>query len=156
MTSEEGRKTIDAVAGHPVFNGFDRAFIAAICSKAGEPTFGVEDMLAVEGTTAELLYVVLEGKVALEIGAADRPRLTVQTVGPGEVLGWSWLVPPHHWRFDARALKATRAIALDGNVLRHTLSTHPTWGFQFMVRFMPVLAERLENTRIQLLDIHGR
>jgi CRP-like cAMP-binding protein len=155
MTAEAERKLIEQVAGHPFFHGFDRAFITAICSKAAERTFDVEEMLAVEGTSAELLYVVLEGKVALEIGASDRPRLTVETVGPGEVVGWSWLVPPHRWRFDARALKSTRVIALDAEVLRRTLSAHPTWGFQFMVRFMPVLAERLENTRIQLLDTYG-
>jgi CRP/FNR family transcriptional regulator, cyclic AMP receptor protein len=156
MTADPERKIVDEVAAHPFFHGLDRGFISAICSKAVEHRFGVEEMLAFEGTSAEILYVVLEGKVALEIGAADRPRLTVQTVGPGEVLGWSWLVPPHHWRFDARALKPTRAIALDGGVLRHTMSSHPAWGYQFMVRFMPILAERLENTRIQLLDIHGR
>jgi CRP-like cAMP-binding protein len=80
----------------------------------------------------------------------------VQTVGPGEVVGWSWLVPPHRWRFDARALKASHVIALDGDVVRRALRAHPAWGFQFMVRFMPVLAERLENTRVQLLDIYAR
>jgi CRP/FNR family transcriptional regulator, cyclic AMP receptor protein len=155
MTKGASARIVEEVAGHPFFQGFDAAFVKAVCAKAEEREFAVEEMLAVEGAPAEILYVVLEGKVALEVGASDRPRLTVQTVGPGEVLGWSWLVPPHHWRFDARAVKPTRVVVLDGGVLRHTLSTHPTWGYQFMVRFMPVLAERLENTRVQLLDIHG-
>jgi CRP/FNR family transcriptional regulator, cyclic AMP receptor protein len=141
---------------HPFFDGFDSAFVHAICVKGVESRFEVDDLLAREGTEAGLFYVVLEGKIALEIGSGDRPLLTVQTVGPGEVLGWSWLVPPHRWRFDARAVKPSRAIALDAEVLRRTLRSHPTWGFQFMVRFMPVLAERLENTRVQLLDIHAR
>jgi CRP/FNR family transcriptional regulator, cyclic AMP receptor protein len=156
MTPATEAKIVDEVASHPFFHGFDAAFVEAMCAKAVEHRYAVEEMLAVEGTPAEILYVVLEGKVALEVGASDRPRLTVQTVGPGEVLGWSWLVPPHHWRFDARAVKPTRVVVLDGGVLRHILSTHPKWGYQFMVRFMPVLAERLENTRVQLLDIHGR
>jgi CRP/FNR family transcriptional regulator, cyclic AMP receptor protein len=156
MKRDTDPRIVEEVASHPFFHGFDAAFVQAACASATEHQFAVEDMLAVEGTPADTLYVVLEGKVALEVGASDRARLTVQTVGPGEVLGWSWLVPPHHWRFDARAVKPTRAVALDGGVLRHTLSTHPTWGYQFMVRFMPVLAERLENTRVQLLDIHGR
>lgn len=156
MTKVSKAEIVEEVANHPFFHGFEPAFVKAVCSKAVEHVFAVEEMLAVEGAPAEILYVVLEGKVALEVGASDRPRLTVQTVGPGEVLGWSWLVPPHHWRFDARALKPTRVVVLDGPVLRRTLSTHPAWGYQFMVRFMPVLAERLENTRVQLLDIHGR
>ncbi len=156
MTSTSSGDLAAALQQHPFFEGFEPAFVHAISAKASEVRFDVDEMLAKEGTEAELLYAVLEGKVALEIGASARAPLTVQTVGPGEVLGWSWLVPPHRWRFDARAVKATRAIALDAEVLRRTLKSHPTWGFQFMVRFMPVLAERLENTRVQLLDIHAR
>jgi CRP/FNR family transcriptional regulator, cyclic AMP receptor protein len=156
MTATPGGDLAPTLLKHPFFEGFEPEFVHAISAKAVEERFDVDDLLAKEGTEATLLYAVLEGKVALEIGSADRPNLTVQTVGPGEVLGWSWLVPPHRWRFDARAVKPSRAIALDAEVLRRTLRSHPTWGFQFMVRFMPVLAERLENTRIQLLDIHAR
>ncbi len=156
MTDETDPNVVEAVREHPFFHGFDPEFVHAICRQAVERHFAAEDLLAKEGSVAEVFYVVLEGKVALEIGAADNPHLTVQTVGPGEVLGWSWLVPPHRWRFDARALKPTRATALHAEVLRRTLAGHPAWGYQFLVRFMPVLAERLENTRIQLLDIHAR
>ena len=156
MSTSAESEIAQTLLKHPFFEGFEPAFVHAISAKGVETRFGVDDLLAREGTEAELFYVVLEGKVALEIGSGDRPLLTVQTVGPGEVLGWSWLVPPHRWRFDARAVKPSRVVALDAEVLRRTLRTHPTWGFQFMVRFMPVLAERLENTRVQLLDIHAR
>lgn len=156
MTARPDPAIVEAIRTHPFFDGFDAALVHAVAEKAEERRFAVDDLLATEGTPAEVLYLVHEGKVALEIGASDRPHLTVETVGPGEVLGWSWLVPPHRWRFDARALKATRTTVLDGEVLRRTLAHHPTWGYLFLVRFMPVLADRLENTRVQLLDIHAR
>ncbi len=156
MTEPRASALAEALRNHPFFAGFDTAFVRAISAKASDQRFDVDEYLAREGTEAGLLYAVIEGKIALEIGSADRPHLTVQTVGPGEVLGWSWLVPPHRWRFDARAVKPSHAIALNGDVLRRTLRTHPKWGYEFMVRFMPVLAERLENTRVQLLDIHAR
>ncbi len=156
MAGNVDRKLVRAVRAHPFFAGLTPAFVRAACRNAEERRFETDELLAKEGTPARILYVVLEGKIALEVGAADHPVLTVQTVGPGEVLGWSWLVPPHLWRFDARAVKPSRVVRLDGTHLSETLRRHPTWGYQFLVRFMPVLAERLENTRIQLLDIHAQ
>jgi CRP/FNR family transcriptional regulator, cyclic AMP receptor protein len=156
MTASGDSELLSALTKHPFFEGFEAEFLRAIGVRANDRRFGVDELLAKEGTEADLFYAVLEGKVALEIGSGDRPVLTVQTVGPGEVVGWSWLVPPHRWRFDARALKPTHVVELDGDVVRRVLRQHPAWGFQFMVRFMPVLAERLENTRVQLLDIYAR
>lgn len=156
MRSESGRGVLHEIASHPFFHGMGREFVQAVSADAEERSFAPDDMLATEGSVADVLYLVIEGKVALELGAADRPPITVQTVGAGELVGWSWLIPPHRWRFSVRAVKPTRVVLLDGSVVRRTLHAHPEWGYQFLVKFMPVLAERLENTRIQLLDIYGR
>ena len=156
MTNEENPRIVERIREHPFFRGFDEEFVESACADAVERRFWAAEILFREGSPAKNLFVVLEGKVGLEVGSSDRPELTVQTVGPGEVIGWSWLVPPHRWRFDARALKPTLMVALDAEHLRHTLSRRPEWGYQFMIRFLPVLAERLENTRIQLLDLHAR
>ncbi len=146
----------DEIANHPLFAGLDPELGRSAAATAQERDFAAGDLLAREGTTADTLLLVLRGKVALEVGAADRPTLTVQTVGPWEGVGWSWFVPPFRWRFDARAVKPTHAVVLNGPALREILSRHPSWGFAFLVRFLPLIAERLENTRIQLLDIHAR
>ncbi len=156
MNPEVNHKVVREIASHPFFHGMSREFVETIAVEGEERLFVADDMIASEGGEADVLYLVLEGKVALELEAADRPPITVQTVGPGELVGWSWLVPPHRWRFNVRALKRTRLVALDGGIIRRTLHARPDWGFEFMVRFMPLLAERLENTRIQLLDIYGR
>ena len=156
MSSRTTEDFREAVRRHPFLEGLDPAFLDEMVRLGVERRFRVDEHLAREGAPANVLYILLEGKVALEVGAADHPALTVQTVGAGEVLGWSWLVAPHRWRFDARAVKPVHAVEIAGGALRRLLSEHPDWGYQFLLRFLPVLAERLENTRIQLLDIHAR
>ncbi len=154
--SEISEEVREAIGRHPFFAGLDPAFVREAAVGAEPRTFGPGTLVAREGTPAETFVLVVAGKIALEVGAPDRPTLTVQTIGPGEVLGWSWLLPPHRWRFDARAVKETHVLALRGDRLRPALAAHPAWGFEFLRRFVPVLAERLENTRVQLVDLHAR
>ncbi|HYA57551.1 MAG TPA: cyclic nucleotide-binding domain-containing protein [Thermoplasmata archaeon] len=144
------------VLEHPFFSGMDPQLAKPIVAKAVERLYSAGEVLAEEGTPCEEFFLVYEGKVGLEVGAADRPRLTVQTVGWGELVGWSWLVPPYEWRFEARAVKPTRVVVLDAPTVRQALEANPGLGYQFLLRLLPVVAERLENARVQLLDIHGR
>lgn len=154
--SPTGSDTIaDRLMTHPLFIGIDPTLVHAMAGKAEERTYEEGEMLVRVGRPAEEFFLVFEGKVALEIGASDRPGITVETLGRGEILGWSWLVPPYRWRFDARAVKSTKVIAINAAAARYALAAHPAIGYQFLLKFLPVLAERLENTRVQLLDIHG-
>ena len=140
---------------HPFFQGLDPQLVHAAARLARERRFDTGEMLVRDGDPAEWFFLIFQGKLALEVATPEKPHLTIQTIGPGEVLGWSWLVPPYLWRFDARALKPTRVLAIDGAAFRHTLATHPEHGYQFLVRLLPIIAQRLENTQIQLLDIHA-
>ena len=143
------------VADHPFFQGLDSQLIQEAARLARERRFDTGEMIVRDGDPAASFYLVYHGKVALEVASAEKPHLTIQTVGPGEVLGWSWLVPPYLWRLDARALKPTQVLAIDGKAFREALAVHPEQGYQFLVRLLPIIAQRLENTQIQLLDIHG-
>lgn len=142
-------------ATHPFLEGFDTEFLAAASEGAEALELPPEAMIFHSGERARHLYLMLEGKVALEIEAPDHPRITIQTIGPREVLGWSWLVPPYTWPVDARVLKPTRVIALDAGVLERYLEAHPDVGYRFLRRLIPVIAKRLDEARIQLVDIHG-
>jgi CRP/FNR family transcriptional regulator, cyclic AMP receptor protein len=143
------------VADHPFFEGLGAELASAAEDLAKEQRFDTGEVVVSDGDPATTFFLVFQGKVALEVGTPEKPHLTIQTVGPGEVLGWSWLVPPYLWRFDARALKPTHVLAIDGAAFREVLSARPDQGYRFLVRLLPIIAERLENTRIQLLDIHG-
>lgn len=143
------------VADHPFFQGLGPELAKAAGDLAREIRFDTGEMIVRDGDPASSFYLVFYGKVALEIASAEKPHLTIQTVGPGEVLGWSWLVPPFLWRLDARALKPTQVLAIDGPPFREVLATQPEQGYRFLVKLLPIIAQRLENTQIQLLDIHG-
>jgi CRP-like cAMP-binding protein len=77
--------------------------------------------------------------------------IVIQTLGPGEVLGWSWLLPPHEFHYSARALEATEVVALDGRALRSRCDQDHDLGYEMMKRFALVIVQRLAATRARLL-----
>jgi CRP/FNR family cyclic AMP-dependent transcriptional regulator len=145
----------ERLVDHPFLRGLDGAFVHRIAAGSRRRTFEAGEEVVREGAPARELLLIVSGKVALELGAADRPRRVIQTVGPGEVLGWSWLVAPERWRFDARAVKPTVAHDLDARVVREAMEADPAHGFPLLLRLLAVVGERLENTRLQLMDLHG-
>jgi len=155
MSSAPHRELASRIAEHPFFQGMNREFIELLARNATEQSYGTGDLLIREGEPANEFLLLTHGKVALEVVAPDQPRLTIQTIGPGEALGWSWITAPYRWRLDGRALKPTKAIALEAPILREALESRPSDGYQFLLRLLPVIGQRLENTRMQLLDIHG-
>jgi CRP/FNR family transcriptional regulator, cyclic AMP receptor protein len=109
-----------------------------------------------EGESADTFYVIRNGRVQVETFSPEHGPIIIQTEAEGEVLGWSWLVPPYHWRFDARATEQVRVIAIDGKCLREKCEEDHNLGYELMKRFALIIAERLEATRLQLLDVYGK
>lgn len=149
--------TVDAarLASHPFFRGWEGVLLDRLAPTVIERTYGPGDRLLQEGDLADRFFLILEGKVALEIVLPDRPVVTVQTLGAGEVMGWSWLLPPQHWQLDARAVKTSRTLEVPAAAILDALAAHPAEGYRFLLRLLPVISERLDHTRIQLLDLHG-
>ena len=139
---------------HPFLKGLKPEYLKLIVGCASNVRFNAGQHLFREGEEANQFYMIRRGKVALEIFAPERGPITVQTVGEGDVLGWSWLIPPYRWRFDARALELTQAIALDGKCLRTKSEEDHALGYELLKRFSSIIVERLEATRLQLLDIY--
>jgi len=73
----------------------------------------------------------------------------------GEILGVSWVIPPYRWTYDARALDLLRAIAIDAACLRQKREADHDLGYEMMKRFLPILVQRLQATRLQILDVYG-
>ena len=139
---------------HPFFNGMTNEAMDQIVGCGRNIVFKKDSFLAREGKAADQFYVIRSGKVAVEIHATGK-NLCVQTAGQGEVVGWSWLFPPHQWTFDVRAIEETHVIALDGKCLRNKCEADPKLGYALMKRFAGILVQRLSATRMQLLDIYG-
>ncbi len=108
-----------------------------------------------EGEAADQFYIIRHGKVALEMAPPNKPPIIIDTVDSGHVLGWSWLTPPYTWHFDAHALTLVRAITLDGKCLRTKIEQDHELGFELYQRFFAVVTERLQHTRMQLMDVYG-
>jgi CRP-like cAMP-binding protein len=108
-----------------------------------------------EGEEANEFYLIRAGKVALEIFAPQRKPIMLATLDEGEVLGWSWLLPPYQWRFHAHAIETVRAIALDGKCLRTKCEENHDLGYEILKRFAQIMEQRLEATRFQLLDVYA-
>ncbi len=140
---------------HPFLEGFDDDFLASASENAKVAEFQTDEMVFREGEMADRFYLVLEGKIALEIEATDLPRITIQTVDSKQVMGWAWLVPPYRWPVDARALKPSRCIVLDAFALHRYFKSHCDTGYRFVVRLLPVLAKRLDDARFQLVNLYG-
>jgi CRP/FNR family cyclic AMP-dependent transcriptional regulator len=143
------------LAEHPFLKGLEPRFIQLIVGCASNMRFNADEFLFREGQEASRFYIIRHGKVAIELGAAQRGTINIQTVGEGEILGWSWLIPPYFWHFDARAVELTRVIALDGKCLRAKCEEDHQLGYEFLKRFSHIIAQRLEATRLQLLDLYG-
>lgn len=145
----------DLLANHPFFAGLTDDDLDLVAGCGENVVFAAGTTIVREGAPADRFYVLRTGRVAVEVHAPHRPPLVVATVGPGEVLGWSWLFPPYRWRFDVTAIEPTRAVALDGVCLRGKCDADPRLGYLLTQRFARVLTERLESTRLQLLDLYG-
>jgi CRP-like cAMP-binding protein len=143
------------LAEHLFFKELAPEYHQIIAGCASNVRFDAGQFIFHEGEAADRFYVIRHGKVALEIQIPGRGTMTIQTIGAGEILGWSWLIPPYRWRFDARSIELTRAIALDGACLRGKCEQDHDLGYELMKRFAHIMMERLQATRLQILDVYG-
>jgi CRP-like cAMP-binding protein len=150
------QKDIEAlVAEHSFFKDFAPEYRALIAGCGKNVHFDAGQLLTRAGDPANQFFAVRHGRASIEIHSAGRGPLMLQTVEAGEVVGWSWLFPPYRWNFDVRAVEEVRAISFDGECLRGKCDRDPAMGYDFMKRFARVFMERLEATRLQLLDLYG-
>ncbi len=143
------------VKEHPFFAGLEEGFCKLVCGCAKNVRFEAGHYVFHEGQAADQLYLLRHGRVALEVMVPGRGPVTFQTLGAGEIVGVSWLIPPYRWTYDAKALELTRAIAMDATCLRRKCEEDHDLGYELMKRFVPILIERLHGTRLQMLDVYG-
>jgi CRP-like cAMP-binding protein len=149
-------KTVEnVIAGHPFLAGFKPAHMHLLVDSAMRVRFETGELIFREGDPANRFYLVEEGRVSLESQLRDEGPVAVQVIGPGEVLGWSWLFPPYYWQFDARALEPTTALFFYGTRLREQCEQDHAFGYEMMKRMTQVVIHRLQATRKQLLSKRG-
>ena len=143
------------VAAVPALSGLAPAHVELIAGCAQNTRYDAGNYLFREGDAADQFYVVRQGAVALEIHVPAREAVIIETLHTGDLVGWSWLFPPYRWSFDARAIEPVAAIAFDGACLRGKCQTDHDLGYELMQRIAQVIIERLQATRLRLLDVYG-
>jgi CRP-like cAMP-binding protein len=143
------------LAEHPFFKGLQEEYFSLVVGCASNVRFDAGKMILREGEEANHFYLIRAGKVSLQLMTPNRGPIIIETLDEGDILGWSWLVPPYTWHFDAKALELTRMIALDGKCLRNKCESDRNLGYELLKRFGDIIIKRLESTQLQLLDIYG-
>ena len=139
---------------HPFFAGLDPATLELAAGCAVNVHFKPGALLFREGDPADVFYVLRHGRVAIQMRTPTEDVL-LDTAHEGDVVGWSWLVPPYRWTFDAVATEETSVVSIDGACLRGKCEADHELGYQLMRRFAATAAQRLQATRLQLLDVYG-
>lgn len=141
------------VASQPLFAG-EPQVAALIAGCARMVAYERDETIFREGGQADHLYLVRRGRVALEL-ASPRGPLIIETLQPGQVLGWSWLFPPYRWSLDARAIEPVGAIAVEAACLRAKADAEPAFGYELMKRLSVPIVTQLHATQVRLLDLYG-
>jgi CRP/FNR family cyclic AMP-dependent transcriptional regulator len=143
------------IADHPFWKGLNPHYFPLLNECASEERFGLQQQIFQEGSDANHFYLIHAGRVALETFVPGRGVVTIQTIGAGEALGWSSLFPPYRWHFSARSIDATAVVALDARALRAKAQENHDFGYDITTRIAQVMLQRLQATRMQLLDFYA-
>jgi CRP-like cAMP-binding protein len=147
-------KTIEPfLEQHPFLRGLSPEHVRILAATAHGVELRPGQLLFREGDPADAFYLIQEGAIALETHEPGHPAVHVQTLGGGEVIGWSWLFPPFSWHFSARAIEPTRAFVCSGARLLVTCEENHDFGYEMMKRVSQIVIRRLQATRKHLLDV---
>ncbi len=139
---------------HDFLKGLSEEHARIIVSCAKNVRFQTDEFLIREGGEANTFYLLRVGHVALEVHVPGRGALQMESVGPGDVLGLSWLVPPYRVHLDARAVEPVVALAFDGACLRGKIDEDHDLGYELVRRLYEKTCQRLEHVRLQRLDVY--
>lgn len=141
---------------HPFLTGLADVHLNRVAGCAHHRRFKTDQYLFREDGAADEFYLILAGRVVLEAHVPGRAPIVFSTMGPEEIVGISWLLPPYRWTFDARALEPVRALGIDVACLRAQCEADHELGYAVMQGLLPTLVKRLHATRVQMFDVYGQ
>jgi len=136
------------IAQNPFFENLSEPYLALISSHATSCSYGAQQRVFQQDAAADAFFIVRQGSVALEVPAVSGTPLNLQTVRDGQVLGWSWLIPPYRWLFDARAIEPSTLVVVDGKKMRAACDEDPQLGYDLLRRFAGLMSARLNTARL--------
>ena len=148
--------TVENIIGtHPFWKELNPHYFHILRECAVYSRFGVGQCIFEAGSDAEHFYLIHNGYVVLETLMPGKGRVTLQAIGPGEALGWSWLFPPYRWHFSARSTEVTDAVCFGARALRDYAEENHDFGYDLAMRVVRIVLERLQAARSLLADFDG-
>ncbi len=145
----------DLLAAHPFLHGLQDDQLARLSAWSHKSQFHAGARIFSEGGRADRFWLIRDGRISLDAHVPGRGPVVIETLGPGTVLGWSWMFPPYQWHFGATAVEPTYTVEMDGPGVRRLCDSDPELGYAVTRRFTQVVVERLQATRVRLLDLYG-
>ena len=145
------KKIEKLLAEQSFFSDFSREDRSFLAGTAREQTLDKNAILFNQRTPAREFYLVLSGLISLKVPAIEGPELVLQKVGAGSVLGWSWLIAPYQWSFQAEADEDSELLVFDGQVILARCEAEPTFGYEVLKRFSTLMSERLAYSRERMM-----
>src|SRR5215475_8044199 len=143
------------VALHPFLAGMNHEQLALLTDCAMPVHAKTGQIIFQEGEMANRFYLIESGKVVLESSGGHGDPMLVDTIGAGDLLGWSWMFPPYVWHFTARATEPTDAIFFYGTILREYCERDHSLGYELFKRMSAVMVKRLQGARENMLAFHA-
>lgn len=134
------------------FSGLPPEVVTFLASHASRLSIGKDEVLFSHGEPAIHFYLLLDGHISIEIPAIQGPPLQVQTLSAGDVLGWSWLIPPYAMSFQARAVEPTEVLEFDGESIRERCEQDTAFGYMMIKHFACLMSERMNAARRKVMD----
>ena len=144
----------DLLAAHPFLAGMTQTQLERLSPWAHRSLLHEGKRIFSEGSKAERFWLIRDGKVSLDAQTPDGETVVLEELGPGTVLGWSWLFPPYKWHLGATAVEQTLTVEMDGPGIRRLCEEDPEIGAELYRRFIQVVVDRLQATRQRLLSNH--
>ncbi|HLV71312.1 MAG TPA: Crp/Fnr family transcriptional regulator [Vulgatibacteraceae bacterium] len=152
MTRVTGMTVAD-LGREPFLRGMRGADLARLATAARPVEIPAGRRILTESAPAENFWLVREGTVDLDLKLPGQGTTVIDTLGPGMVLGWSWMFRPYRWRFGAVARTRVEAVEFDGRLVRTLSAVDPSLGYELTRRFAEVMAERLQSARLRMADL---
>jgi CRP-like cAMP-binding protein len=142
----------ELLAATPFFAGLERTYLEYLAEHARPRSLAADAVVFAYGDEARHFYLVTEGRVTVEVAAIEGPALELQSLGPGAVLGWSWLIPPYRWSFQARAAAPSAVLEFDGARILARCERDAAFGYELVKRFSALMSERLHFSRRKMME----
>ncbi|ESS73817.1 cyclic nucleotide-binding protein [Methyloglobulus morosus KoM1] len=143
---------VEYLSAHEFFSGLSEETLKYLCEYSSEFAIKKGQILFQQGENADKFYVVRNGRIAIQMPAIIGPSLEIQTLGKDQVLGWSWLISPYKWNFQAMPEEDSELLMFDGTTILARCEKEPKFGYELLKKFAALMSVRLDAARQKMMD----